>query len=448
MACAVGFAALGLLLGGVLWLTGRRAGSAVARGPAAVTVTIDLTRPMEARSEVGFLHGLSESEPSVRWIAPLRPALWRGTPASADILRATSIGARYTLVVSDLWGYPGAGWYGRQPPWQVPGAWQRFVDHLVRVYRGRQIIWDIWNEPDHRYFWNGTREQYFEVYRLAYAVIRRAAGPRATVAGPSVATFRWNWLEGLVDYCRARRCEVNALTWHELPGATPAVTAIAQHLRRARRELLQDPARATVRLREIDVNETVDQEDQLAAGEQVGYLAALALGGADASARACWRDPCGVDNCNVESLGGLLDPLTGRPRAPWWAMKWYARGVASRVRSASTDAAVAALAAVPTRRHAEILLGYLDTHDRPLAPSASVRLRLRGLKRLAYPEGHTRFVVTEDVVHSTSGSLAQPQRCQAPRTLRVRGDVVDLAVHAFGLHDAMLVKVDAWHSQT
>jgi hypothetical protein len=178
MACAVGFAALGLLFGGVLWLTGRRAGSAVARGPAAVTVTIDLTRPMEARSEVGFLHGLSESEPSVRWIAPLRPALWRGTPASADILRATSIGARYTLVVSDLWGYPGAGWYGRQPPLRVPGAWQRFVDELARTYRGRQIIWDIWNEPDHPYFWNGTREQYFTVYRLAYAAIRRAAGKR------------------------------------------------------------------------------------------------------------------------------------------------------------------------------------------------------------------------------------------------------------------------------
>jgi hypothetical protein len=51
-------------------------------------------------------------------------------------------------------------------------------------------------------------------------------------------------------------------------------------------------------------------------------------------------------------------------------MKWYALGVASRVRSASTDAAVAVLAAVPTRGHAEILLGYLDTHDRPLAATA------------------------------------------------------------------------------
>jgi hypothetical protein len=88
--CAVTLAALGLLFGGVLLVTGRRAGSAVARGPAAVTVTIDLSRPMEARSEVGFLQRLSASEPAVRWIAPLRPALWRGYPASADILRATS----------------------------------------------------------------------------------------------------------------------------------------------------------------------------------------------------------------------------------------------------------------------------------------------------------------------------------------------------------------------
>jgi hypothetical protein len=78
--------------------------------------------------------------------------------------------------------------------------------------------------------------------------------------------------------CKQQRCEVNALTWHELPGPLRRVTAIAQHLRGARRELLEDPARAAVRLREIDVKETVGQEDQLAAGEQVGYLAAVEHG--------------------------------------------------------------------------------------------------------------------------------------------------------------------------
>jgi hypothetical protein len=129
-------------------------------------------------------------------------------------------------------------------------------------------------------------------------------------------------------------------------------------------------------------------------------------------------------------------------------MKWYARGVASRVRSASTDAGAAALAALPTPRHAEILLGYLDTHDRPLAATASVRLRLRGLKRLAYPEGRTRFVATEDVVRTTTGSPAVPERCQARRPLDVHGDVAKLVGRGLALHDAMLVRVDALRSQT
>jgi hypothetical protein len=129
-------------------------------------------------------------------------------------------------------------------------------------------------------------------------------------------------------------------------------------------------------------------------------------------------------------------------------MKWYARGVGSRVRSASTDAAVAALAAVPTSRRAEILLGYLDTHDRPLPATASVRLRLRGLDRLAYANGDTRYVVTEDIVHGTTGSPALPRRCRAPRTLTVRDNVAEVVVRGLGLHDAVLVTIDAVQSQT
>jgi hypothetical protein len=82
-----------------------------------VTVTADLAIPLAStRSVMGLLHGLSTDAPAAAWIDPLRPALWRGNLLSAPFTRATAGGARYMLVVSDLWGYPGEGWRGRGPP--------------------------------------------------------------------------------------------------------------------------------------------------------------------------------------------------------------------------------------------------------------------------------------------------------------------------------------------
>ena len=76
--------------------------------------TVDFARPVATHSLVGFLHGLDDLQPADRLVVPLQPTLWRGSLDSAPYARAVGFGARYMLVVSDLWGYPGAGWYGRQ----------------------------------------------------------------------------------------------------------------------------------------------------------------------------------------------------------------------------------------------------------------------------------------------------------------------------------------------
>ena len=98
------------------------AGTPPARaGPPPATLTavasVDFAHPEKVHSLVGFLHGLDDTQPPDRVVVPLHPTLWRGSLASASYDRATALGARYMFVLSDLWGYPGAGWYGRQAPW-------------------------------------------------------------------------------------------------------------------------------------------------------------------------------------------------------------------------------------------------------------------------------------------------------------------------------------------
>jgi hypothetical protein len=402
--------------------------------PAAATV--DFARAVDARSSVGLLHGMDAREPPDRWIAPLAPRSWRGDMESASYDRATRFGARYILVLSDLWGYPGANWYGRRPPWADLARWAGFVRGVARAYRGRPLVWDVWNEPDQPYFWNGTEAQFHETYRVAYEVIRQELGAQAVIAGPSVSGFRWSWLVGLLDYCRQADCEVNALSWHELAGGG-AVRAIPDHLRRARRALVRNPALVAVGLRELHVNESVGRGDALFPGEQLAYLALLERGRADAAARACWPDPSGADNCLGHTLDGLLDSRSSRPRGDWWTTAWYARGVPSRVAASSTSPDVIALAAArsPTAHHAEILLGEYGDRPQPV----TVRVAMRGLRALRFLRGSRRVALAAFRIVNAGEAPVSPAPLPV-RSLPVTRGAAEATVRV-GPHEVVLLRL-------
>ena len=274
----------------------------------------------------------------------------------------------------------------------------------------------------------------------------RSSARGATIAGPSVSAFRWDWLVGLLEYCRGADCAVDALSWHELPGGR-GVAAIADHLRRARAGLLGNPAYVPLGVRELYIGEYVGEGDALWPGEVLGYLAQLESGGASEAAHACWHDPSGADTCTEHTLDGLLDGVTMRPRAPWWAMRWYARGTGSRVRSRSADPALAVMAARRPGgsdwRHAEILLGYLDTHDRPLPPRTDVLLDVRGLSQLKFMRGAAVPHLTAYRVRSRGQAPATPVAVRAPEVVRARRGELVLRVRGLRLHDALLLRLSA-----
>jgi hypothetical protein len=336
---------------------------------------------------------------------------------SAPYDRVTKLGARYVIVLSDLWGYPGANWYGRRPPWEDYEAWADFVRQLARGTRGLPLIWDVWNEPDLPYFWNGTRAQLYATYGVAYTVLRSELGPSAVISGPSVSAFRWDWLVGLLEYCRQADCEVNALSWHELTGESSSIATISDHLRRARAWLVRNPAYAVLGLRALHVNEAVGPGDGLYPGEQLAYLAELERGHADLAARACWGEPSGADECQMPTLDGLLDPVTMRPRGSWWVTAWYSRQVRSRVWSRSSADAVEVLAArrSPDRRHAEVLIGAFDPHRGVPPTPSTVRVVLGGLRQLRFLRGHRRVRVAKYRLRSTGAAAATPLAARARR---------------------------------
>jgi Glycosyl hydrolases family 39 len=377
-----------------------------------VTVTVRLSHALPGRNSTsGFLHGLTRSRPADALVAPLEPRFWRSDLFRAPMERAIALGARYELVLSDLWGYPHDRWRGRGPPWDHLPRWRALVRHLARLLQGRRVLFDVWNEPDGHSFFGGGLRRFLRVYATAAGAIRQELGPGARIGGPSTSHYRPRWLAALV-----RCCHPDFLSWH---ATDPALAAgdITRQLR---------AVRARLGVRALQINEFGSPVDRYQPGKTVGYLAAIESGGADAAARTCWPNAA----CGPGRLDGLLTPA-GRPRAVWWAQRWYAlTPPATRVASAVSDSRVVALAS--RGRPSRVLLGRAESGARGPVDVAVVLSGLRGSRV------HVRV---EGLPDDGGAALARPQRLSEAE-LRVDHGRARALVRGLGPHEAALVTAD------
>ncbi len=351
------------------------------------TVTVDFSVVRDGNpSRFGILHSIDEDTPSDELIRPLRPGLIRaaddtqvfqgGTPPLA---RALDLAEVYNLVLSDAWGYP-PGW---TPPYEDLDGWRSLVrttierEDLAAAARSEpeRVLFEPWNEPDFPIFWEGTDEQFFEVFLAAERVIREVY-PNALVAGPSYAIYNFERISSFLDFCLQQDVRIDVLTFHAFHAD---VISLGDNLAELRREILDNPRYAPLSIRGIVVNEFAFITHDLLPAENLGFLYYLEEGGVLRGARACWND-----NCFNESLDGILTP-TQQPRAVWWAFRAYAAGVDSRVASAITDPRIVAIASRKglDAEAAQVLIGHIGVQiDRP---PADVTVTLRGVESLPGP---------------------------------------------------------------
>lgn len=119
---------------------------------------------------------------------------------------------------NDLYG----GGAPRTP--EARGAFARFVVAAVRHFRGRGVVWELWNEPNLSKFWSphADAHQYMQLARAVGAALRRTA-PEEWFVGPAISGFDWKFLEtcldgGLLDV-------VDALTIHPYRHEEPETVA-------------------------------------------------------------------------------------------------------------------------------------------------------------------------------------------------------------------------------
>jgi len=94
---------------------------------------------------------------------------------------------------------------------QLINAFTAFCVKRYGISEVSQWQFECWNEPNLRFFWSGSQEQYFELYgRTAKAV--KAVDQRIRVGGPSTAQLAW--LPAFIEYCASRDVPLDFLATH------------------------------------------------------------------------------------------------------------------------------------------------------------------------------------------------------------------------------------------
>jgi xylan 1,4-beta-xylosidase len=100
--------------------------------------------------------------------------------------------------------------------------WGAFITTFVRAIVDRYGVeavkdwpFEIWNEPNLPFFWNGTQQQYFDLYK-ATAVAIKSVDPRLQVGGP--ATSGGKWITEFANYCTDNNAPVDFFATHAYAG--------------------------------------------------------------------------------------------------------------------------------------------------------------------------------------------------------------------------------------
>lgn len=109
----------------------------------------------------------------------------------------------------------------RQPP-QNMSKWAEVCKHVVMHYNDgwadgfyyNILYWEIWNEPDLSGFWNGTTEQYFNLYQET-AVTLKEYDSTLKIGGPCTSSiFNKNFTTRFLSFVKENQIPLDFYSWH------------------------------------------------------------------------------------------------------------------------------------------------------------------------------------------------------------------------------------------
>lgn len=124
-------------------------------------------------------------------------------------------------------------------------AFARFAGAAAAHFRGKGVLWEIWNEPNGSQFWRPRpNPDDYAALAIATAKAVRAADRDAVILAPAAAGFPWEFLEAV--FRRGLLAHIDAVSVHPYRGQAPETAAsdyarlrilIARHAPAHRRDL-------------------------------------------------------------------------------------------------------------------------------------------------------------------------------------------------------------------
>jgi hypothetical protein len=220
--------------------------------------------------------------------------------------------------------------YNIRPPKDF-AKWARICEHVVRHYnegwangfRWNIEYWEIWNEPENPPMWQGTKEQFFEMYRVAANHLKKTF-PEIKVGGYAGCGFYviddakkrassefyrsfQTWFEDFCKYVQSpeTKSPLDFFSWHLYVSQGWPVDRIATHA---------DYVRRTLDAAGLTATENIFNEWNVFRGEKAGQFDTIKthVGASEVAAAFCLMQKSSIDKamyydaCPTRSYCGLF----------------------------------------------------------------------------------------------------------------------------------------------
>ncbi len=109
-------------------------------------------------------------------------------------------------------------------------AYASWAAAAVRHFKGRHIVWEIWNEPNNRAFWKPHPDvNHYIALALSACKAIRKADPGATIIAPGAVRFQWSFLKPFLKSGVLRY--IDGVSVHPYRGIHPPETVALQFRR-------------------------------------------------------------------------------------------------------------------------------------------------------------------------------------------------------------------------
>src|ERR1700712_2448794 len=139
---------------------------------------------------------------------------WHPYDALAAAARARGLQIYATIAYTPAWATDGPELTGVP---RNPDDWRRICQRAAMRYRGKITYWGLWNEPNLKQFWAGSRDQYIDVILKTGADAIHAGNRAARVSGPTLSHLvsgDADWYDGLRESLLEAGDRLDFITHH------------------------------------------------------------------------------------------------------------------------------------------------------------------------------------------------------------------------------------------